>query len=127
MFELGKVYRRRDLHHRFGGQQQGGVVTPAGHLLIFLITGEAGLGYGYHDEAHDDGSFLYYGEGQSGPMTFIRGNRAIRDHTLTGRDLHLFEKATRMGHPGLSLAKKQTSIFVTAESRRIGPLNQIYS
>jgi 5-methylcytosine-specific restriction enzyme A len=25
-------------------------------------------------------------------MTFVRGNRAIRDHALTGRDLHLFEK-----------------------------------
>jgi 5-methylcytosine-specific restriction protein A len=92
MFELGKVYRRRDLHNRFGGQQQGGIVTPVAHPLIFLITGEIGLGYGYNDEAHDDGSFLYYGEGQSGPMTFVRGNRAIRDHASKGRDLHLFEK-----------------------------------
>jgi hypothetical protein len=27
VFELGKVYRRRDLHNEFGGQQQGGIVT----------------------------------------------------------------------------------------------------
>ena len=29
-FEVGRVYNRRiDIHGRFGGQQQGGIVTPA--------------------------------------------------------------------------------------------------
>jgi 5-methylcytosine-specific restriction protein A len=92
VFELGKVYRRRGLHEQYGGQQQGGIVTPAAHPLIFLITGEGGLGYGYQDEARDDGSFLYFGEGQQGAMEFVRGNRAVRDHAISGRDLHLFEK-----------------------------------
>ena len=92
MFELGKVYRRRDLHAEFGGQRQGGIVTPVGQPLIFLITGEAGLRYGYQDEEHADGTFLLYGEGQEGHMSFVRGNRAVRDHALNGRDLHLFEK-----------------------------------
>lgn len=57
-----------------------------------LSLGKAGHDYGYHDEARNDGTFLYYGEGQTGDMTFQRGNRAIRDHVLSGRDLHLFEK-----------------------------------
>ena len=92
MFELGKVYRRRDLHGEFGGQQQGGIVTPTSTPIILLITGEAGLGYGYNDEELPDGTFVYYGEGQIGPMSFVRGNRAIRDHAQAGRDLHLFEK-----------------------------------
>jgi 5-methylcytosine-specific restriction protein A len=92
MFELGKVYRRRDLHDQFGGQQQGGIVTPVSTPIIILITGDAGLSYGYNDEEHADGTFVYYGEGQSGPMRFVRGNRAIRDHAQDGRDLHLFEK-----------------------------------
>jgi 5-methylcytosine-specific restriction enzyme A len=92
MFELGKVYRRRDLHEEYGGQQQGGIVTPTSTPVILLITGDAGLGFGYNDEARPDGSYIYYGEGQSGPMTFVRGNRAIRDHAADGRDLHLFEK-----------------------------------
>jgi 5-methylcytosine-specific restriction protein A len=92
MFELGKVYRRRDLHDEYGGQRQGGIVTPTSAPVIFLITGDAGLGFGYHDEARADGSYIYYGEGQSGPMTFVRGNRAIRDHAADGRDLHMFEK-----------------------------------
>jgi 5-methylcytosine-specific restriction protein A len=92
MFELRKVYRRKDLHEEFGGQEQGGIVTPRSHPLIFLITGEGGTDYGYLDEEYNDGTFLYYGEGREGSMTFVRGNRAVRDHALNGRDLHLFEK-----------------------------------
>jgi 5-methylcytosine-specific restriction protein A len=92
LFELGKVYRRRELHHQFGGQQQGGIVTPVSTPIIILITGEAGLSYGYNDEDLADGTFVYFGEGQTGPMRFVRGNRAIRDHAQDGRDLHLFEK-----------------------------------
>ncbi|HEV7942372.1 MAG TPA: HNH endonuclease signature motif containing protein [Solirubrobacteraceae bacterium] len=92
VFELGKLYVRRELHARFRGQEQGGIITPAGYPFILLITGEAGIAYGYRDEARADGSFLYYGEGQVGPMEFVRGNRAVRDHALEGRDLHLFEK-----------------------------------
>jgi 5-methylcytosine-specific restriction protein A len=91
VFELGKVYRRKDLHERFGGQEQQGIVTPKGQPFIFLVTGEAGLAYGYKDETREDGSFLYYGEGKHGPMEFVRGNRAVRDHAKDGRDLHLFD------------------------------------
>jgi 5-methylcytosine-specific restriction protein A len=92
VFELGKVYRRRDLHAEFRGQEQGGIVTPVSYPLIFVITGDAGLRYGYQDEERADGTFLLYGEGQEGDMSFVRGNRAVRDHALNGRDLHLFEK-----------------------------------
>jgi 5-methylcytosine-specific restriction protein A len=47
-FEIGRVYnRRRDIHARFGGQQQGGIITPAQHPLVIVITGEAGLDHGY--------------------------------------------------------------------------------
>jgi 5-methylcytosine-specific restriction protein A len=33
----------------------------------------------------------YVGEGQVGDMRFVAGNKAIRDHAHTGKDLHLFE------------------------------------
>src|SRR5829696_4057435 len=36
-------------------------------------------------------SSSYTGEGQEGDMDFVRGNRAIRDHALDGKDLHLFQ------------------------------------
>ena len=42
-FEIGKIYSRRtDIHARFGGQQQGGISTPASSPIIFLFTGESG-------------------------------------------------------------------------------------
>lgn len=91
MFEIGHEYRRRDLHAQYGGQQQGGISTPKGHPMVFLITGKSGAAYGYNDEWRD-GTFRYFGEGQRGDMQFVRGNRAILDHAVNGRDLHLFEE-----------------------------------
>jgi 5-methylcytosine-specific restriction protein A len=92
MFELGKVYRRRDLHEEYEGQRQGGIVTPAAHPFIWCITGDAGDEFGYRDEQLPDGTIVYYGEGQVGDMEFVRGNAAVRDHVDSGKDLHLFRK-----------------------------------
>jgi 5-methylcytosine-specific restriction protein A len=50
--------------------------------------------HGYRDgweENDENGVFLYTGEGQVGDMEFVRGNVAIRDHAIDGKDLHLFE------------------------------------
>jgi 5-methylcytosine-specific restriction protein A len=91
-FEVGQVYNRRDdLHAHYGGQQQGGISTPANHPYIFLFTGASGSEYGYKDEFRPDGTFWYTGEGQVGDMAMTRGNRAIRDHSVNGKELHLFE------------------------------------
>ena len=49
-FEVGRVYNRRaDIHGRFGGQQQGGIITPAQHPVVIIITGEEGVQHGYAD------------------------------------------------------------------------------
>lgn len=90
-FQIGNEYRRRDLHAAFGGQEQGGISTPAQHPLIFLVTGKSGEQYGYHDAWEDSGVFRYFGEGRVGNMRFERGNEAVRSHGETGRELHLFE------------------------------------
>lgn len=95
MFVKGRVYRRRDLHRMYGGQRQGGISTPARHNIILLFTGEMGRPYGYEDTWTDEGVFLYTGDGQSGDMSFVRGNRAVRDHTKNGKDLHLLEYVSR--------------------------------
>jgi hypothetical protein len=92
MFEPGKIYRRRDLHNQIGGQRQGGISTPVRAPVIMLITGDSGNRYGYVDEWSNDGFFLYTGEGQRGPMRFLAGNKAIRDHKRQGKSLHLFEQ-----------------------------------
>jgi 5-methylcytosine-specific restriction protein A len=89
-------HRRRELHARFGGQEQGGMITPAQHRLIFLVTGNSGRQHGYEDRWSDDGAtFFYYGEGQIGDMKFTKGNLALRDHVKSGEDVHLFEEVPR--------------------------------
>jgi len=96
MFEVGEVYNRRaDIHRPYGGQWQGGISTPSRWPLIFLFTGESGEQYGYEDGWDENGVFLYTGEGQVGKMEFVRGNRAIRDHALEGKDLHLFQSLSK--------------------------------
>jgi hypothetical protein len=91
-FVPGQLYRRRDLHEKFGGQRQGGISTPAKAPFIFLITGDSGKRHGYSDEWTEDGVFLYTGEGQRGDMRFVGGNRAIRDHLKNGKALQVFEQ-----------------------------------
>ena len=87
---VGEAIRRRDLHARFGGQQQGGIATPSDRPVILAFTGGSGAQHGYED-GWDKGVFCYFGEGQVGPMEFVRGNRALRDHVREGKDLLLFK------------------------------------
>jgi 5-methylcytosine-specific restriction protein A len=86
-------HRRRDIHEHFGGQEQGGMITPAEHKVIFLVTGSSGRQHGYEDYWSEDGStFFYFGEGQTGDMKFTKGNLALRDHVANAEDVHLFEE-----------------------------------
>lgn len=88
--EIGKEYRRRDLHTQYGGQQQSGISTPSKYPFIFLFSGEKGERYGYTDEWREDGYYYYTGEGTNGDMQFHKGNRAIRDHSLNNKRIFLF-------------------------------------
>ncbi|WP_219811882.1 hypothetical protein, partial [Parasaccharibacter apium] len=98
-FELHRSYHRRnDIHARFGGQQQGGISTPADAPGIFIFTGHGAGHVGYQDAFEADGSFRYTGQGQLGDMRMISGNRAIRDHVQNGKDLLLFQQ-TKKGGP----------------------------
>ncbi|MBS0583589.1 MAG: HNH endonuclease [Proteobacteria bacterium] len=95
-YEIGALYsRRNDIHARLGGQQQGGISTPATSPFVILFTGEAGQQHGYHDFWDDQGILHYYGEGQRGDMQDRGGNRAIREHLLNNKRLLLFQM---MGH-----------------------------
>jgi 5-methylcytosine-specific restriction protein A len=93
-FEKGRVYNRRaDIHDRFEGQRQGGIITPKQHPLVMIITGEEGLSHGYADRQRTDGVFEYFGEGQTGDMSLQKGNKAIATHSAEGKSLLLFRKA----------------------------------
>ena len=92
-FEIGKTYRRQsDIHDVYGGGRQSGISPSADHPFIFIFSGSTGEAFGYEDGWQQaEQTFLYSGEGQSGDMDFTRGNRAIRDHVVDGRQLLLFE------------------------------------
>lgn len=51
--------------------------------------------YGYNDWRDSDGVWHYYGAGQTGDMKMVRGNKALRDHSINGKDLHLFQSIGR--------------------------------
>jgi 5-methylcytosine-specific restriction protein A len=90
--------RQRDIHDRYGGQQRGGISTPRDAPGVFIFTGTAGAKHGYADTWQKDGSFHYCGEGQTGDMRLVRGNRAIASHAGLSHDLLLFE-TTGKGRP----------------------------
>ncbi|MCK4205275.1 HNH endonuclease [Brucella pituitosa] len=91
-FIVGRKYnRRKDIHERFSGQKQGGIITPSDHNVIFIISAKTGSYFGYDDKHLPDGRFDYYGQGQVGDMQMVRGNKTIRDHAALGNDLLLFE------------------------------------
>jgi 5-methylcytosine-specific restriction enzyme A len=93
MFQPDEQYKRTSLHAQYGGQRQGGISTPAGKPYLMLFTGK-GDKHGYDDGWHE-GVFRYYGEGQVGDMAFTGGNKAIRDSSVHGKDLHVFETTQR--------------------------------
>lgn len=97
-FELHRAYHRRnDIHARFGGQQQGGISTPANIPGIFIFTSQGGSDVGYQDDFLPDGTFHYTGQGQIGDMRMLRGNLAIRDHVQNGKDILLFHQTKKGG------------------------------
>lgn len=108
-------YVRAELHKRFGGQHQYGISTPAENPLIFLFPGPSGPVYGYEDGWTAEGLYRYSGEGQVGDMKMTGGNKAIREHAETGRDLHLFENV------GGGRARYEGHMVYVAEEWSRGP------
>lgn len=86
-FQPGYLYKRRDLHQAWGGQQRGGISTPSGANYALLFTGDSGTKYGYRDEWLDPDTYGYCGEGQEGDQELVRGNWAI---AARSPDIHLF-------------------------------------
>src|ERR1043166_4551552 len=78
----GAVYRRAEIHARFGGSRYSGIVPSKREPVILLFhTKEPGQQF-YRDGFDENGIYWYSGEGSSGDMSWTAGNRAIRDHEL---------------------------------------------
>jgi len=91
VFTEGQVYKRSEIHDRYGGNRQSGICPSARAPYIFVFTGSSGVQYGYKDEWLNQDIFSYTGEGQNGDMEFTKGNLALRDHILNGKQIFLFE------------------------------------
>ena len=111
-FTQGAVYdRKTEINGPFGGSRQSGIAPSAIYPAIFLFTGDSGEQYGYADH-WEDGAFFYTGEGQRGPMTLTRGNRAIAEHAEDGRALHVF-KSLGKGNGNTYLGEFSCADFFT--------------
>lgn len=95
MFKVGREYKRKEIHENYGGQGQGGISTPKNKNFIILFTSDSGARHGYYDEYRDDGVFWYTGEGQTGDMKMVSGNKAILEHSKSGKDIHIFESTRK--------------------------------
>lgn len=93
--EVGSEYARSELNAKYGGQEQGGIVTPKRYPYILIFSSPAGHAFGYHDHWESPDTFRYFGHGQHGEMKFERGNKAIRDADESGKALLLFVRETK--------------------------------
>ncbi|NQX12261.1 hypothetical protein HQQ80_11540 [Microbacteriaceae bacterium VKM Ac-2855] len=115
--EIGDTVRRRAIHDRYRGQQQGGISTPKSipDILVFSAPAQgAAFGYDTHEGFREDGSYAYTGEGQIGDMQFVRGNLALRDANLNSRPIRLFTtKGTNATYVGEFTTGDPTCWFET--------------
>jgi 5-methylcytosine-specific restriction enzyme A len=92
---LASVYRRADLHNRFGGSRFAGIVPSKREPVVLLFHTEEPTQQFYRDGFDDQGLYWYSGEGTVGDMTWTASNRAVRDHAEVGRDLLFLERVQR--------------------------------
>lgn len=98
LFKSGKAYKRSVLHDEYGGNRQSGISNSRSHPIVFIFTGQSGKLHGYKDGWQDDGYFYYTGEGKEGDMSFARGNKALLDHVVNGKQVHLFKELPKSGY-----------------------------
>src|SRR5262249_49808993 len=93
--QIGSVYRRRELHTRFGGNRYSGIVPSSQERVVLLFHTKEPAHQYYEDGMDADGVYWYSGEGTIGDMSWTAANRSVRDHNVNGTDLLLFERAQR--------------------------------
>lgn len=91
MFEPNKIYNRKiDIHQKYGGNQQSGIVNCPNFPYIFIFSSNSGKTFGYSD--YWDNDYYYYtGMGSKGDMRFESGNKAILNHIQNEKKIFLFE------------------------------------
>ena len=93
----GAIFKRAQLHERFGGNRYSGIVPSAREPVVLLFHTEEPARQFYRDGFDEQGIYWYSGEGTEGDMTWNATNRAVRDHIERGADLLFFERVQRQG------------------------------
>eukprot|EP00727_Mastigamoeba_balamuthi_P000397 m51a1_g10354 hypothetical protein (137) ;mRNA; r:17055-24242 len=94
-FVAGKAYVRKAIHAKYGGQLRSGIAPTSQRPWVFLFghLAAAGRHAGYSDGWTREGLISFSGQGQTGDMVMLRGNKAIRYHKDLGKRLLLFDMA----------------------------------
>lgn len=95
MFEIGKTYKRSEIHDQYGGNRQGGICPSKKYACIFIFTGSGGKQHGYKNQWENKNVFSYTGEGQEGDMELTRGNIALAYHLQSKKTVFLFKYVRR--------------------------------
>ena len=96
-FIKNKLYKRSDLHERYGGREQYGISNCPKHPIIFIFSNPSEKQDVYEDK-WENGYFYYSGEGRKGDMKFTGGNRSILNHESDGKHIYLFENTKKSGY-----------------------------
>lgn len=93
---VGHLYKRADLHSRFGGSENAGIVPSRKEPVILLFHTKEKVQQFYQDDYDPaEGVYRYSGQGTFGDMEWNSANLAVKNHNEDGRDLYFFERAQR--------------------------------
>ncbi len=76
---------------RISGFGRGINPTTTKVVLISSIS-KSGGHFVYHDRWTEGGDYIYSGEGRTGDQTMTKGNLAIKNAAVDGKEIHLFVK-----------------------------------
>ena len=96
-FRKNTLYKRSELHEKYGGREQYGISNCPKHPIIFIFSNPKEKQDVYIDKWEDD-YFYYSGEGRKGDMKFTGGNKSILNHELDKKHIFLFNNSKKSGY-----------------------------
>ncbi len=91
------VYQRSQLHGRFAGNHQAGIVPSTTEPVVLIFHTLEPANQFYSDGLDEHGVYRYSGQGMNGDMKWNAQNLAIRDHAANEREILFFERFERAG------------------------------
>ena len=69
-----------------------GINVTSKSIVLISVVGKDINGFVYHDYWINEGVYSYSGEGKYGDQKFEKGNLALRNAAIDGKDIHLLVK-----------------------------------